>query len=183
MVWASVVYLAHIIVSFIDASSAKRCPQTKSYQKQESIPVGCVLPTRHSTEGLFPSGGVSLTETPPLPGLRPQEGTWDRKREWHHTKNLPPRTEWHTRVKTLPCPKLCLLVVIKRVSTCPCSFLFSMYFSQENYTFITLGINQLQPHICILCWSSSKIRSSLYKEFFQHFIIFNYADPSTRNSP
>ena len=68
--------------------------------------------------------GISLTETPQTEthhGQRPSEGTWDQRQKpplegtWDQevaSYRDPLWTEWHTRVKTLPCPKLRLRAVI-----------------------------------------------------------------------
>ena len=65
-----------------------------------------------------PSKGCPLTETPPPPfteehGTRhrdspPPKGTWEQVVRQELTSQRPPprRTEQHTGVKTLPCPKL-----------------------------------------------------------------------------
>ena len=67
-----------------------------------------------STVRSLPYRGVSLMETPPQtePSLNRDPRGSQPDRKWHHTESPPPLwTEWHTGVKTLPCPKLRLWAV------------------------------------------------------------------------
>ena len=73
--------------------------KAKAQCKQECIPVGCRLSALYRTGGLY-LGGLPDRDLPPL-----DRDPLDRD-------HPPPRTEWKTRVKVLPCPKLRLRAVI-----------------------------------------------------------------------
>ena len=101
--------------------------------KQESIPIGCVLPTL-PIRGREVSVGDPLTETPwtetpwtetpqtETPwkehGTRdrgPLEGTWDQAAIHEVTSYRDPPMNRQTGVKTVPCPKLRLPAVTTHV--------------------------------------------------------------------
>ena len=81
--------------------------------------------TRSLPYGGSLSRGVSLIETPldrdPLDRDPLDRDPLDRDRKWHHTETRsdiiqrPLLTEWYMQVKTLPCPKLRLWAIIKKV--------------------------------------------------------------------
>ena len=87
--------------------------------KQECIPVGYVPPAAVAIGG----GGVSLHQAPPpdqdpLPGTRyhPLRDQTPQEQAPPGTRH-PPRGQnsWHTLLKILPCPKLRLRTVIKKL--------------------------------------------------------------------